>query len=118
MMLMKLLLKPSLLVLLLSFGPLAACGPDHRTEDFCNMLCACDSNSDEEQAQCAAGCSGAVDASEESQGFSPISDECYACVTNTSCQVIETSCASACADLADAFNGQTPDPEPDPGESN
>lgn len=114
MMLMKLHLKPSLLVLLLSIGSLAACGEDHRTEDFCNMICSCQ-GTDEEQAQCTAGCSGAVDASEESQGVSPISDECYACVNNTSCQIIETSCASACADLADAFN--EPTPEPDPGET-
>ena len=62
-----------------------------------------------------ASCSGAVDSSEQSQGISPISDECYACVNNTSCQIIETSCASACADLSDR-DDQTP--EPDPGESN
>lgn len=114
-MLMQFDLKSSLLAILLALSCITACGEDHRTEDFCNLLCECTSADDPEgAAQCNASCFASFDAIEEATGSSPITDACYACLNNTSCQLVQSGCADDCASLGNTLN----QPEPPQGDTN
>lgn len=107
-------LNLTLLTMLALTTLLVGCGEDHRTEDFCSMLCACSADAQDVEF-CTTSCTGQLDAADESDGMSLISDECFACVNNTSCSRVQTACASDCSALEDVGDDQPP-PEPVPGE--
>jgi hypothetical protein len=89
-----------------------ACG-DHRTEDLCTTVCACGSNDAQEQAECTTQCTATIDSAQETSETEIITNECFACVNNTSCGLIDIVCRNDCSALIDAFNDQTPE---SPGE--
>lgn len=84
---------------------------DNRSADFCDLVCDCADGID--PLSCATQCTTQLDTIEASNAGAPIvSDECFACVNHTSCELIEASCTGACQSFVDAMNDQTNPPVP------
>ncbi|MCP4449165.1 MAG: hypothetical protein GY811_28105 [Myxococcales bacterium] len=92
-----------------------ACG-DHRAEEFCTNLCECTAGqSEQEQAACVSGCTDGINQSDEESGDRIVSNECFSCVSQTTCERLETSCSADCESAID-FRANTEQPIPRPGD--
>ncbi len=96
----------STFLLLALAGLTTACG-DHRNEAFCSAICKC-TVSPSDLAECTNACTEDLDEADEQQDQPLITDECFACVNQTSCQRLDVACEAACVPIPN------PDPPQDP----
>ena len=86
----------STLLLIALTSVTTACGTDHRNEDFCTSVCECIRDPADVE-ECTNTCIADLDEADEQQDQPLVSAECLACVNQSSCQRLRTSCNTECA---------------------
>jgi hypothetical protein len=97
--------KLALSVVIAFSALLFGCAAGDRTTDFCFTICEC--APDDEVGICTNQCVQSVDSLGPSSTGGPIiSDACFACANNSTCDLALSVCTNECSELFNAFDQQ------------